>query len=1306
MHQHENGVGTVSRPGEVSGTQNACLRRSALLLAENPALPGWVKLCRASGAAFPRHGRAALLFVCLLVAATAWASITGSISGIVTDPSGAVVPGAAVTAINTATGVKSTIKTDGAGFYNFPNLPVGTYDVEVVQKGFKTYRQTGIVLNANDVLKADVKLELGEVAEKVLVTSEAIHVETQSTQNGEVITSQKMTSVPLNGRDFTNLLSLQPGVVPFQYANALQDSNLSDRTVSGSGDLNGGNQSINGQRETSNGFMVNGANVEEGKNNGTSVIPNLDSIEEFRIITNNFDAEYGNYSGGQVNVVTKSGTNQFHGSAFEFNRNTAFNTRNFFSPAGEPPKLIQNQFGGTVGGPIRREKIFFFVDYQGTRRVFAPTQSASVPDGTFAVNGDYTLSALETTDLATGAGNAAAMVSPAGAVQGAALATALTNRLGYTVNQNEPYYTAPNPTYPAEPLCTTTAQCVFPNAVIPHRAYSPASAGLLPFIPAPTVAGGGVNFFTSGFDERLRDDKGGVRVDFNTHYGMISAYYHVDDDTHTNPFPNSGATVTAPNIGAFSATDRTRAQLWMVSDTKSFGSTAVNEFRFSYLRDAGHLFNPTGGLTLNGQPITLASLGFTLPASPGGVFNGGVAPIAPNFEGVPAIDFTGELNGTNIGVPADTPNQFNNTFQWCDNFSKVIGRHSLKFGGQFHYDQINDRNLFGENGDYTFDGSESGSDFVDFLIGAPGTFIQATRQILDSRSKYGGAYAQDSWRVTPNLTFNYGLRWEFSQPWYDAQGKIETLIPGRQSVLFPAGACAGCTGAPTGWVVPGDPGVPQTLAPTQYANFSPRLGLAYSPDWDSGFLGKLTGGPGKTSVRVGFGLFYTAFEDLTQFQEIGDAPFGLFWVQSGSFFESPFMDRNTGQAVERFPFAFPPVPVKQPDPNFNWAQVEPISGSLAFAHSNKLPYAEHYELSIQRQFGANTILSVNYVGTQAHRLLTSIEANPASAALCLQLNAAGASPNCGPLGESNVYTLPLGVNYPAAAIPAVELVPPANCGTQNPANACMVNGTYTVLAPQNGNQVFGNNPFEATIAQSSYNSLQVSLRHSGNYSTFLFGYTYSKCMDDASELIEGINPFNPKSSMALCAFDVTHNFVGSYQTKLPFDRAFHVTSGWLNRLASGWSISGITSFATGLPVSLSFPNDNSLTGTQNTSAPIDLPNFTPGPILQNTDPRKGGAYFNTALFSDELPLGTFGTARRRFFHGPGLNNWDMALLKDTRITESKSLEFRFEAFNVWNHTQFSGQLSPGFGAFGSGGFGIISAAYSPRVLQAALKFLF
>jgi Carboxypeptidase regulatory-like domain len=1251
----------------------------------------------------------------LLFGAISWASITGSISGIVTDSSGSVVPGATVSAINTQTAIHTVVKTDQKGFYSLPDLPVGTYDLEVDVRGFKTFEKTGIVVDANSAIRVDVRLEVGAVSERISVSANAAQVETQNTQMGEVITGQEMTSVPLNGRDFTDLLALQPGVVPNAYST--QGEGLNDRVVGGDTQgMNAGDQSINGQRETSNGFMVNGANVEEGKNNGTTVIPNLDSIAEFRIITNNFDAEYGNYSGGQVNVVTKQGTNSFHGDAFEFNRNTDLNARNYFATS--IPKFIQNQFGGTLGGPIRKDKTFFFVDYQGTRQIYAPTQTTLVPDGTLDASG-YDLSAAQQALALSNLENAIANGSPEGTVQGSYWAGVLSSRLaGQTITPSEPYFynVIPPPpgssNLPTIAPCTSTAQCVFPNFVVPKAAFSTATAGLLPYIPQPNVSPSvaavtGFNYSTSGFSETLRDDKVGFRLDQNTHWGLFSAYYHGDDDTVDNPFPNGGATVTSPNIGAYNSLDRVRAQLFMVSDTKSFGSTAVNEARIGYVRNAAHLFTPQGGLQNKGAPITLSSLGFLTPATVGGVFNGGIAPVEPALQGVPNIAF----NDYAIGVPSDTTKQFNNMYQGADNFTKIIGTHSLKFGGEFHYDQINDRNFYGENGSFGFDGSETGLDFSDFLVGAPYTLIQASIQLLDSRSKYLGMYAQDSWRITSNLTLNYGLRWEFSQPWYDTGNKLETIVPGEQSVVFP--------GAPTGYLVPGDPGIPPTLAPTQYHNFSPRLGIAYSPGGDSGWLAKLTGGPGRSSIRAGWGIFYTAIEDATQFQEIGDAPYGLFYVSPvPPIFEAPYIDRATGNNEgQRFPFTFPPrgVSAQHPDTTFNWAGVEPIIGALAYNHNNVLPYAEDYEFSLQRQFGTDTVVSLSYVGTQGHKLLTEIESNPGNAALCLQLNEAPYNPTpgtpvCGPFGEGNAYTLPPGVGFPPAATPGNEMTGTCASGT----GTCnVVNTTYTVIPPQNGAFVLGNNPYESTIAQSAYNSFQASIRQSTSHGNFLLGYTYSKCLDDSSALQEGINPFHPLESLALCIFDVTHNFVGSYDVKLPFDRAFHANSGWANRLAGGWAISGITTFATGLPVTLSERDDNSLTGTQNTEAPIDVPEVSAGKILNNANPRTGQPYFNSfspangGIFSAE-PLGQIGNARRRFFHGPGLNDWDLALLKDTKFTESKSLEFRAEAFNIFNHAQFmnpDGDFSDGYPDQG-GTFGLVSGAQPPRILQIALKFLF
>ncbi|MGA9186499.1 MAG: carboxypeptidase regulatory-like domain-containing protein [Candidatus Acidiferrales bacterium] len=1237
-----------------------------------------------------RTSRRFLVFLAgfTFAAAVCFASITGSISGIVSDPSGSVVPGASVTATNTATGVQATVQTDGAGFYSFPDLAVGDYNLVVSQTGFKSYTKNGIHIDANSAVRADVKLDVGEISEKVTVTSNAVQVETQSTQMGEVINSQKIEAVPLDGRSFVDLLSLQPGVVPGAYAS--QAAGLNDRAVSGT--LGSGNVSVNGQREASNGFMLNGANVNEGKNNGTAVIPNLDSIEEFRIITNNFDAEYGNYSGGQVNVVTKSGTNQIHGDAFEFNRNTDFNARNYFAQT--IPKYIQNQFGGTVGGPIKRDKVFFFLDYQGTRTIQGQTQTASVPDGTFDNAGNYDLSSNQLSAMDSAYQQFVANGNTgSGAVQGSNWSGILSSRLGQNVQPNEPYYFAGCAS--ADP----NTGCVFAGGVIPKAGFSSAAVGLLPYIPVPNVTNPNYNYANSSQNNRLRDDKSGARVDFNTHWGMISGYYHIDDAYLDAAYPNGGASVPG-----FNADNATRGQVAMISDTKSFGSTAVNEIRLSYLRSANQLFAPEGGLG-----VSLTSLGF-----PGGFsMPGGLGAISPSLEGVPNISF----NQFSIGVPSDTTRQFNNTYQIQDNFTKIIGTHSIKFGGQFHYDQINDRNYYGENGSFGFFGGETGLDFSDFLIGAPDSFIQASEQILDSRTKYAGLYAQDSWRVTPNLTLNYGLRWDMIQPWYDTGNKIETLVPGEQSVLFP--------GAPTGWVVPGDPGVARTLAPTQYHDFSPRLGIAYSPGWDSGVLAKLTGGPGKTSIRAGFGMFYTSVEDLTQFQEIGDAPYGLFYVNPAPpIFETPYYDRATGFfRGQNFPFTFPPknVSAKNPDTSFCWqvgpgciGGVEPISGALAYETSNVTPYSEDYELSLQRQFGSNTVLSVSYVGTQGHKLITEREANPGNQQLCLDLIADGALTSggsaCGPGGEGSQYILPPGTNYPASATPNIQGVPAAQCGTAGPAQ-CVVNTTYTVLGPN-----FGNNPFEATIAQSAYNSLQVSLRQTTSYGNYLIGYTYSKCKDDASGLQEGVNPFDPKASLALCAFNVTNNFVASYEVRLPFERlSSSLSSGWGQRIAGGWSVSGITTFATGLPVNISENDDNSLTGTQNTEAPFDLPNYTPGKIYSNTNPRSELPYFNTGLFSLE-PLGAFGDSPRRFFHGPGLNNWDMALLKTTKITESKSLELRFEAFNIWNHAQFgspngsinsANAFDPNTGAVTDPGtFGLISSANSARVLQVGAKFLF
>lgn len=1172
--------------------------------------------------------KSALLVVVLLsCASVVYAAITGVISGIVSDNSGAVLPGTAVVAVEQSTGVSSKTTADSKGFYSFPALPVGTYTVHVKKQGFKDFAEQDIHIDANSSRRVDIQLEVGEVTQTEQVYADQLQIETQSTQLGQVIDGAKITSVPLNGRSFTDLLALQPGVSPY--------AGTSESGYSVSGDLNSGNESVNGGREASNGFMINGADANEGVYNGAAIIPNLDSIAEFRIITNNFDPEYGNFSGGQINVVTKSGTNAFHGDAFDFLRNTDLDARNYFATQRSP--YIQNQFGGVLGGPIRKDKLFFFGDFQGTKQIQGATQFYPVPS-TGDRSGDLTdlESALEASDPANGGLG----------VQGTAWASTLSQRLGYTVSPGEPYYTAG---------CTSSSQCVFPNGQVPTTAWDTPAAALMKYIPQANSQG--TYFSTSAYSERLSDYKGGIRVDYATRYGNLFGYYFLDNFSLNNPY-------YGVNTPGFNALNSGRAQMVNLGLTSTFKANSVNDFRFAYLRDVNHLGVPVGGVG-----PSLGSLGFVSPWGAAG----GIGSIASSYQGVPNVDF----NNFQIGVPADTLGRYNNTFQWMDSYSRIVGAHTLRFGGEYHYDQINERNYYAANGQFTFNGQETGSDWADFLVGAPSNMIQASFQILNSRSNYIGAYAADSWRATTTLTLNYGVRYEISTPWYDTNNMLETIIPGEQSVVFP--------GAPKGYLVPGDPGVPRTLAPTRYDNFAPRFGFAFAPSATEGWLSKLTGGPNKSSIRGGFGMFYTNIQDATGFVEVGDAPFGLFYVSPAPpEFSTPYIDRATGNNEgQRFPFTYPPtnVSAKHPDTTFNWAGVEPISGAAVLNVRDVLPYVESFYLSVQREFPARTVLTVDYVGNVGRKLLAFEESNPGNAALCLQLSnpaalAPGQSP-CGPGLETSVYTL---------------------------ADGSTVEGTRQTLGID-----FGSNPYMNTVGASSYNSLQASLQHRDKYAEFLLAYTFSRSFDNASSQSDLVNVLNPRLSWGLSAFDVTNNVVTSYTVPLPFD-GYVERPGLLHNMIGGWSVSGITTLASGLPITMSEQDDRSLTGTG-----ADLPSYDPsaGPLYVNKNPRSGEPYFNPNAFSLEN-LGTFGNSRRRFFHGPGINNTDLALLKSFDFTEATKLQFRAEAFNVANHTQF-GCSGAGCGANtpsgninnqGVGGFGYITSARDPRILQVALKFLF
>ena len=1156
------------------------------------------------------------------------AEVTGTVSGTVTDSSGATLANAPVVLRNANTGLERRVQTNASGGYEFLAVPVGeNYSVRVEAPGFRAALQTDIKLEVNQKYRADFKLTVGAVTQTVEVTGAANQVDTSSTQLGDVIGEKKLTSLPLNGRSYIDLLGLQAGVIPVS-----SGASPHDRNVSGNGDT--GQVSVNGQRETSNSFMVNGGDVEESVQNGASIVPTLDSIEEFRLLTNSFNAEYGRFSGAIVNVVTKSGSNQVHGSLFEFLRNEKLDARNYFDP--QRGVFKRNQFGGTVGNPIIKNKVFFFGDYQGTREVRGVSSGNVNVPSLLERGGDFS-------DVAT--------INPgynqfAGKVRSGSgtgeFAQVLTQRLGYPVSPDEQYWFSG---------CSTTdptTGCVFPGATgpfIPQRAWSPVAVKTLKFIPTPTGNSGATPFFsTTAEKSNVKDDKFGVKVDLNNErFGNFSVYYHFDDATFLNPFP-----AFTSNVPGFSAVTNSRGQQIGLSHTLIINPTTVNELHLNYTRFAFLKNKPVGGLG------KITDFGYI----EGGL---GILPVNPAIEGVAPIG----LNNTGVafGLPDGTTGQYNNTYQIADNFSKVTGKHTLKFGADVRYIQVNERNTYTSNGWFQFSGGETGNDFADYLLGAPDLFNQTSHQLLDSRTKYFGVYGQDTYKVRSDLTVNYGLRWDVSQPFYDTLNRIQTFQPGVQSKIYPD--------SPTGFVFPGDPGVPRTLAPTQYTRFAPRLGVAYSPGATEGVAGKIFGGPGKTSIRVGGGIYYTAIEDVTLFNEVGDAPFGLFYVSPVAvYLEEPYRARISGKDPgQRFPFTIP-----KPGATGIWAQYLPVSGSPTFKTTNKLPYAEHFNFTIQRELSHTAVFSIGFVASRGRHLLSTVESNPGNPAKCLQLVQPLVAPgtSCGPFGEDTIYL---------------------DSSGQSVANGTRPFSVTSGRELANGSLDFSSNSWEATVANSTYNALQTSLEKKVGDLRLLAAYTWSKSIDNSSGFFDAINPFNPRSSRALSIFDITHNFVVSYGYDLPFTRS---STGLRGKLLSGWTISGITRFATGFPITVTESDDQSLCGCSG----ADVPKYN-GQQIRYLDPRKPGhQYFDPSPFSRE-DLGIPGNANRRFFHGPGFNNWDLALHKLTRIGERTALEFRAELFNAFNHVQF---MNPN-GDIG-GNFGQVTSARDARIGQMALKVSF
>jgi Carboxypeptidase regulatory-like domain len=1286
-------------------------------------------------------------------------STGGRIRGTVTDPSGGAVVGATVTLLNEATHATRDVQTGANGEYIFLEVPVGSYEIDVSSQGFKQYARKGIPLNLNEVVSVDVVLQVGGSTEKVEVTGAPPVVDTSSTQLGAVMNSVAVSELPLNLRNTYALLQLQPGVSS-QFGS-------SDTVFFGAD--NPGVVSVNGGRGRANNYMVNGGDGNDLFVNLPAIQPSPDAIDEFRVLTNTFDAEYGRNSGSVVNVVTKSGTNQVHGSFYEYFRNTVLDANTFFNNAAgvAVPDFKQNQFGGTLGGPVRKDRTFLFGSYEGRRiRQGIPSGTVFLPTAS-EISGDFS------------GGGAASPFS--GTLTNPLVANILENRSGCNSALTPAGQTALSAAAAGTPQVYSS---IFANNQIPTQCFDPVAVNLFQQFVQP-VDTNPTGLAATAPDKKDRGDQATVRFDHKISANQeFSAYYYFDDDSRLEPFAFFQA--AGANVPGFGSLFATRIQQWNMSHTWTVGATSVNEFRFNYFRESQETNNHPGRIHPVTSSCTGAAASFCFngtPDTPTAYTNAGITlspslGITPNLSGREGVPFISVSGGFIIGnnSEGELP-QTGNTFQWADNYTKVVRSHTVKFGGDVrrqHFDQFL---YFDVNGSFGFSpGGPNDLGFSDlypnYFLGLPNSFGQGSAQLENVRSSAVYLFAQDSWKLKANLTLNYGLRWELDTPQYDTGNRLQTFRPGQADTLYPCvigsngsaltgypvGTDCSPTGPgasvfPLGEVIPGDKGIQRGMTSTYYKAFAPRIGLAWSPAAKQGFLAKVFGGPGKSSIRMGYGIFYNPIEQLVLEQFSAEPPFGGSTFVSSPLLQTPYV-LQSGSTI---PNPFNGVLSPKVGTPVDWSVFRPILLFGEFQPHLRTQYADQYNLTFQRQLTERMRLQIGYVGTQAHRLLASHDLNFGNAATCLALQQISAfyapsngnpNPNadtplssalaCAPFSEDTQFVIPTtttldnGQTVATIIPPGVTLplpygpVPSVSGGANGTTVASIAPNGINLVGlrrfssplcqpllgtaansgcPPDGTPVFSNIFAENTIGNSSYNALQISLEQAFSHGLqFTAAYTFSKSLDNASSFEELLNPINPRLSRSLSLFNATHRFVFSPYWVLPIPKY----DGFRGKLFDGWGASAIVTYQSGFPVRILDGNDQELMGSF-FFLPVGEPDRT-GPFqtfngrkVQSFNGVSANYFFNPNSFADPN-LGQFGNASRTICCGPAISNTDMSILKRTRINERWDTEFRAEFFNAWNHTQF---LNPdgNFSDLGST-FGVVTNTRDPRVIQFALKFLF
>jgi len=1206
----------------------------------------------------------------LWTAGFAQAQTTGDLAGQVKDPGEKPLAGAQVT-VGTGAGSTRTSSTDADGRFAFTSVPVGQYSVEVEADGFKSYVQQYVEVTLGHVVDLPVQLEAGD-SMKVLAIETPL-VERSSNQVGAVVDAATIAGLPLNERDAYQLLQLQPGVQSQQGYDLF------------GGSENAGVVSVNGGRGRANNSHVNGGDANDLFVGVPAVQPAPDTIEEFRVLTNGFNAEYGRNSGSIVNVVTKSGTAQIHGSVFEFLRNRVLNTRGFFDS--EAPKFNQNQFGGTFGGPLQKDRTFLFVSAEG-RSIRQGISSDLVTVPTLAERG----------------GDFSASMRFQGTLRDDALATALRNRPGCTQ--------AVASRGGAAIRSGVAWSAIFPgNAILPQCFDATAADLLQQYVPLPNS---GASTYRADGDKKEDALQPTARMDRSLDASnLLTFYYYFDDSTIQQPFSTFGA--GGANVPGFGARYGTRVQQYNLANTSSIGPSLVNEARFSYFREGQMAYNhpqSTGPVESMCASVSAASC-FNSPQNPGlGIRPG----LGAGREGLPFVSVSGMFSIGN-NSQGELP-QVGNTFHASDTLSFVRGVHHLKFGVDLRRHRFDQTLFYNTNGSFSFfgggeNGVNGGNMLPDYLLGLPTQFSQGSSQVENIRNTAISVFAQDGWNVSRNVTINAGLRWELNTPMHDTGNRMQTFRPGQATQVFPcwldpAGDLAATFGTadcgpgtagesvfPLGLVVPGDTGTPGGLTATYYKAFAPRFGIAWSPS-------------NRTSIRAAWGLFYNPVEQLVLEQFSGEPPFGGTVSLANPMFNTPFQLQDGTVNANPFDGVLNPARGQAVD----WSQYRPILLFGQFQPEMRAQYAVNYNVTIQRQLRKDLLLQAGYAGSQGHRLLATHDMNYGQAQPCLDLNRLSELTGddalaCGPFSADSAYTIaahqiPSGFTLHLPYGPVSQVTGPN-------ANPISLAGLRKYSSPlcnplsgkgcsPDGIPVFGSIFSIDGMANSNYNSLQVALEKRAFAGLqFQAAYTWSKSIDNASSFESVVNPLDYAASRSLSLFDARQRLVFSYYWDLP-----RITGGGLTgKFLNGWSMSGIVSLQSGFPVPIMSSDDLELMSSLDATTAGEPDRIAPFRKLNPRSPLH--LAFDPTSFAQPQEMGVIGNSPRTVCCGPGINNVDLALMRRYAVREGVSMQFRVEFFNFVNHAQFSkvdGQISDG------DTFGKVLRVRDPRLLQFALKLAF